>query len=359
MKHACKHCVVTKRTYLQNNKTYTLPKQEDLEQYKSRINIIPDELDILIYWYNKSDKNSNNNKIIYLGSDAQLDQLCKNFSNPDYTLPDLYILDVIWKCGDYTEKISQPFTRYNQGAGYGYNNLFTTQILNENKRRVKVSVKFYKKENLQNSKNKQMKQLKLTDCWKIQCKNHQKLLLNHIISHNKYNAVEYFSHARLPSTQLDDILQKFAYKLCEPNLFNLCPTIDCFATSSNYQKICKEYITKDMDFFSNDYDDLDYWSKHIAWLFPPLSNKKISLCIKKLKSRKMKGFLCIPFKPHSFRFYLKLKIQCEEYVEMKGRDKDNDIFIADNNQKIKRCAFDIIVYYFNFQKCAVCPSHHI
>ena len=393
----CRHCKVSNRTYLQTIKRFRLPNK-DLEKYKSRIHIIPNELDVLIYWYrnkknnnknsnnnnnknlitnnesinnNKNSNNNNNNHSInnniYLGSDAQIEKLCKHFSNPDYVLPD-YILEVIWKCGSHTEKISQPYINFNASAGYGYTYLFDEQILNKNNRRIKITVKFYKKVketnklNAKMMKQKNMKQLTLKDCYKKKIRiapnnHHSSIFINHLFNHNKYNkTVEYFSEARIPSNQLDDVLQELADKLCVTDLFELCPTIDCFATSDNYQRICKEYITKDMDFFSSDYDVFDYWTKHIAWLFPPLNRKKIQLCYNKLKSRKMKGFLCIPYLPHSFPIYSKLKILSVEYIQMNGRDKHNDIFIA-NKSEINRCTFDIIVYYFNFQKCAVCPSH--
>ena len=357
----CRQCRPSNRTYIQVTKRYKLPK-ENLHKYKSRIHVIAKELDALIYWYPNAISNPKTKKG-YFGSDCQIQHLAKHFTNPDYVGTDLYILDIIWKCGNLIEQISQPFIEYNVSAAYGFSSIFTEKVLNDNGRRIKITIKLYKRivkpDKLQCKimKSKRMKQIKLKDYvtkqYQIKC-NSRKLTVS---IKNKQKQKQYFYNSRISSIQLDDILQQFAYKLGEPDLFNLIPTIDCFATSINYQKICKTYITEEMDFFSYNYDDLCYWDKHVAWVFPPLSSKITQLCLNKFKSRKMRGFLCVPYLPKTYKWYYRVQQLSKEYVQMNGRDKENDIFIA-NKSEIDRCTFDIIVYYFDFKKYKICNKNH-
>ena len=336
---------------LQITKKYTLPK-DNLQDVQCRIPIIKNTVELLIYWLPNGLPNCN--KPGYFGSIFEVKQLHDNI-NIQYA-SNQYIMDIIWKCGSSEKKISQSYVNYKSSLKYGYGYLFEYKLLEKYLHKIKIIINVYKNKNIMKQNyTKTMKQITLKECYikKMKMNPRQAIFINHLLHHKKKNAPMYFINAKISLNQLYDILQLFAGKLNLQNLFSLIPTIDCFASKQNYQTKCKKYITKEDDFFSITYDDIHFWNDEIAWMFPPLNSKNIQLCLNKIKQRKMRAYLCVPYLPNSYKWYSRIKMFCEEYIEMKGRDKAKDRYIADKSI-LSRCGFDIIVYYFNYQKCNVC-----
>ena len=165
------------------------------------------------------------------------------------------------------------------------------------------------------------------------------------------SSTTYLDNIRLPRQQLHDIIKKFSNKLGYSTLFPLLPTIDCFASKRNYQTLCKKYITQKDNFFSSSYDSTDFWKNEVAWCFPPYNRKTIVDCVNLFKTRKMKGYVCMIHRRWQGHEYIgQTQSICLEYICMKGRDKKDDIFVADQYQVYNKIAFDTIIFYFDYQK---------
>ena len=156
---------------------------------------------------------------------------------------------------------------------------------------------------------------------------------------------------KFPSNQLDEVIKRFSDKLGMKTLFDLIPTIDCFSSHKNYQRICKYHITEKDNFFSTKYDNIDFWQIHIAWCFPPYHRKTIVDCINIFKKRKMRGYICVPFERKIDNQYIgETQRICKHYITIKGRDRTNDIFIADRSEITQKCSFDTIIFYFDYHQ---------
>ena len=378
-------------------KRYNLPECDELlSNIKCRIHLFVDELDVLVHWY--PDGVSVSGKKDYLGSYIQLEKLCQKLSKLNNCLCEDLLLQVIWKCGSNSENICQSFVKYKIGnVQYGFPILFSNEVLNRNNRKIKIIIKLYNNQNNEiNSKElkpydvtdnqekekiiqkemkqkemkqkeikqkemknnlkkkikvKKMKQITLKECYVRKAKIGPGItLIAHLLHRKNNKSITYFKESRIPANQVYDVLQKIAEKENHSDLFNHIPTIDIFAADDNHQRICKKYITKEMNFFDAKYDDIN-WRNECVWAFPELSTLFIDQTLKKFKLRHIKGFLCIPYLPNTYNWYWRIKTlkECKQFVEMKGRDKSKDKYIA-NKTEIDRCSFDIIVYYMNYQK---------
>ena len=107
------------------------------------------------------------------------------------------------------------------------------------------------------------------------------------------------------------------------------PTIDCFP-DSNYRKmsLCKEYISGNMGFFNEVFNDIHYWSKRVAWMHVnTLSDMKRLLKI--IPLRQICGYCCFSvWLSHKQEWYdVKRNFFLKAYV------RKCDLFYVLNNVK--------------------------
>ena len=123
---------------------------------------------------------------------------------------------------------------------------------------------------------------------------------------------------------INTIIWQISDKLGHTNdSFGFIPTIDCFSFSDKYaQTLCKQRILNDEDFFwTSKYEKSSYWASHIAWCNPPKERKMIVDCINIFRSRKIKGYICIPnwdgANWNRSKWLLDAKKMCKTYIKIK------------------------------------------
>ena len=139
-------------------------------------------------------------------------------------------------------------------------------------------------------------------------------------------------------------IKKITEILKKSEMFDFLPTIDCFASQENYQRQCKNYITKEMDYFSPIYNDPKYWNDKVAWCFTPYIRKMTVDAINSFRNRKIKGYVFSPYEQNQTWIGQTQRI-CEAYFIMPKRKKS--IFQTDIEWN---CYFDSILFYFDYQK---------
>ena len=89
----------------------------------------------------------------------------------------------------------------------------------------------------------------------------------------------------------------------------------------------------------------------MAWCFPPYIRKVIVDCINSFKRRRMRGYICVPYEKRPDNNWIsETQRICKQYIAMKGRNTRKDIFISDPSIFKQRCAFDIFVFFFDYQQ---------
>ena len=332
-----------------------------------------------------------------MASDIQLQILADDYKHDNKTL------QVIWKCGQQTKEQICSIRKYiepDANKALGFHTLFTKKHVEKCKFLFKVtciiiSSKAYNNNdeekltqsnrscNNNNNNNKNQNKNKLNknnnnnknirkrhrlqtilDCVDFgKANNHVKRHKSNVNNNNKNNHYKknviqsrpfrnFFirDDYRLPSAQLDEIVKIIGAKLELTELFDIIPNIDCFSSHANYQRICKYHITKTDDFFSNRYEDINYWKDKVVWCFPPYVRKTIVDCINSFPRRMIKGYVCVPYERKSDLKYIgDSQRLCKEYIIMKGRDSRQDLYVADRSE-IQRSGYDMIIFYFDYSK---------
>ena len=139
-------------------------------------------------------------------------------------------------------------------------------------------------------------------------------------------------------------IERITQLLKQSDMFDFLPNIDCFASKHNYQRQCKHYITKEMDYFSEMYNATQYWSDKVVWCFTPYIRKIIVDTINSFRKRKIKGYVFSPYEQDQTWIGQTQRI-CDAYCIMPKRNKS--IYEID---AVWNCYFDSILFYFNFQK---------
>ena len=314
----------------------------------------------------------------YMASDVQLDILSGDFKHENKRLK------VVWKCKNKTMEQTCSIQRYiepDANIALGFHTLFTKQHVQKAKGLFKIKCIILppinknnnKKEELtqssrecksNNNKNdKQKKKIKQQIKRKFQMKmdnyfetkmntpnKRMKLKSDHqIIKSRPYKNYFIPDNVRFPNQQLLEAITRISDKLGTTTLFDLLPTIDGFSSNNNHQNICKEYITKEQDYFSDKYENTHYWKDKIAWCFPPYHRKTIVDCINSFKRRKIKGYICVPYE-RKMEFIGQTQRICKEYIGMKARNRKEELYIADKSNIIQRCSFETMIFYFDYQE---------
>lgn len=306
----------------------------------------------------------------YMASDVQLDVKIEDFKHENRRL------QVTWECNGEIMQQTCSIQRYiepDANKALGFHTLFKKQFVHKAKGLFKIQCEILspmiiednrkEEEELTQSTreciNHTEKNIKLKKKRKIQGKienyfksNKRRKLNPHYKEVKSRPYKNYFikDDVRFPKQQLDVAIRRISDKLGTTTLFDLIPTIDCFSSNNNHQSICKEYITKEQDYFCDKYENSDYWKNKIAWCFPPYHRKTIVDCINSFKRRKIKGYICIPYE-RKMEFIGQTQRICKEYIGMKARNrKEEDVYIADKSNIIQRCSFETMIFYFDYQE---------
>ncbi len=307
------------------SKRYQIDKLDKMGEYKTRFALTHD-IHALIYFYPPKKFGIKN----YIASDVQLQIQSKQFKYNDDD-----IIEVIWKCGDLEKSQSYSIRQHiepNSHKAIGIHALFTKQHVNMYQHIIKIncSINRISSSSSSSSSVKKRKQMTLFDYPPF-----KKMKIN--TSKETTKKFEFLKDWRLPSNKLKIYIAMISDNLEIDDLFDLLPTIDCFSTETNYQKICTQYITKKENFFDPKYDDIEFWTKHVcnlynlcnldnlynlyilckvAWCNPPCNKKIIIDCINKFKIRRIKGYVCIPKKYNWFNepWIYNTKKLCKTYI---------------------------------------------
>jgi len=282
-------------------------------------------------------------------------------------------LQVIWKCNGKTMEQICPIRTYiepDSNKALGFHTLFKKTDVEEAKGRFKIKciilpplIHHHKDSNQENKnkrqqqksahqKDRKRRQQSILDFGSFEKANKKRKINNNetVVRQRKYKNYFIRDDVRFPAQQLTEALNRFSDKLGRTTLFDLIPNIDCFSADNNYQKICKERITEEQDYFSFKYENIDFWKNKIAWCFPPYHRKTIVDCINSFKRRKMKGYVCIPY-DRNMEFIGQAQRICKEYIGMKARTKKKDsMYIVDKSDIMTRCPFETMIFYFDYQE---------
>lgn len=296
----------------------------------------------------------------FMASDVQVELLSNKICHDEYKCKKL---TVIWKCGNKTQSQTLSLSKYikNQNKALGFHSLFTIKNAVENKWKFKVvlivtNIQSSSSTNAIVKKNKHklrnLKNQTIFECLGI--KNNK---IGQTKTSKYINIARPYKHyltikdeTRISGYQLKLAITKVCNKLKKETLFDIgIPTIDCFASDTNYQTMCSQYITKKDDYFSLKYDDISFWHGQIAWCFPPYHRKTIVDTINSFKKRRMKGYVFVPWEKNQTWIGQTQRIAVE-FCFIKGTPHRNDIFVADKTILKQQCWFDAIIFYFNYQQ---------
>ena len=378
------------------NKKFHLTKLTEYK-LKYRIPILKDKIDLLIYFYPKGTKQSCKS---YMASNCKFDFL-KKFETKDMKQS---FLNIMWKCGD-KEKGHSMYIEYSQikNKKFGFESLFKIDLMTKNNWYLNVllkikqtspihqtivhfvqlrfSINIIKKAisiHMNSNKNnsfysnsitiKSVKQI--IDSLQSQQQNEINLIkkkrelrqqslfrwistdknesMNKNINTNvarpykKYLTIK--DEYSISEMQMMHGIKIITDRLGSKDMFNYIPNIDCFSSNINYQRKCKWHITKDMDYFSIQYNETNYWIDKIAWCFTPYIRKIIVDTINSFRKRKIRGFVFAPYEKNQSWIGQTQRI-CEAYCIIPKKKKD--IFETETEWF---CYFDSILFYFNYQK---------
>lgn len=293
----------------------------------------------------------------YMASDVQLQIL-----SPEEYKHEKKRLRVVWECNGQTMKQTCSIRQYiepDANKSLGFHTLFKKRDVQLAKGRIKVTCSILPalllKDDMEKNGKKWVRQKKrqrqqsMLDF--VVTKTKKRKLNKGIVKKRKYKNYFIRDDVQFPALQLTEALKRFSNKLGKITLFDLIPSIDCFSSDDNYQRICKEYITEEQDYFSDKYEDIDFWKNKTAWCFPPYHRKTIVDCINSFKRRKMKGYVCIPY-DRNMTFIAQTQRICKEYIGMRGRDKKHSMFIVDKSDIMTRCPFETMIFLFDYQETA-------
>ena len=300
-------------------------------------------------------------------------------------------LQIIWKCGTFEQSqicAIKKFAEYNDKS-LGFDNLFPLSVVKHSKY-IKVIFNICNKRNNFKSLTQINKKKTMNDNNTVNNNNKKKQIqttltqinknktMNDRVNNNKNNnkkkqiqttltQLQWNKNApplkkrklwvrnfvwKLNSDLLVNGISQICDKLGKEDMFGMIPTIDCFSSNSNYQKICKKNITKKDNFFSSKYDNPSKWINEIAWCNPPYIQKIIIKTFNSFKQRKIRGYICTRYYCHqhskyitqSWLFQLQNNKKCKSYINIGGKGEKNVYSIP------FVCSFDTIILYFDFQQ---------
>lgn len=307
-----------------------------------------------------------------MASDVQLEILCNEYKHSNKRL------QVIWHCNGKKMQQTCSIRMYiepDTNKALGFHTLFKKTHVEQAKGRFKIECNILppllnnnnnnnkehrhqhnnnqeQKQSIKVNKKKRRQQTMLDFCsMENGTKKKRKFNDHHttVVKQRKYKNYFIRDDVRFPAQQLTEALNRFSEKLGTATLFGLIPNIDCFSSDKNFQRICKQHITKEQDYFSFQYDNIDFWKNKIAWCFPPYHRKTIVDCINSFKTRKMKGYVCIPY-DRKMEFIGQAQRICKEYIGMKATSRKDKIYIVDGSNLIQRCSFETMIFYFDYQE---------
>ncbi len=230
------------------------------KECKGRIHFT-NNLDVLIYFYPQGKEGKS--KPGYIASDIQFQILSKEYRHKNENI------EIIWKCGNQIKTQNCSIRRYitpNTDKALGCNTLFSKTDVEKFKCIIAVTCTMSIVSDNEESKpnkpkintfNKRQRQTHLYDF-----KPFKKLKT----SKEETKEESFNNDWRLSRPKLMEAINLFSEKLSCPDLFPVMPTIDCFASNRNHQTICKnQYITAKEDFFSQKYDSIHFWKKHVSF----------------------------------------------------------------------------------------------
>eukprot|EP01084_Bolivina_argentea_P291863 501677_1 len=158
-------------------------------------------------------------------------------------------------------------------------------------------------------------------------------------------------------------LLKYAVETISNNLNMqgiLWPHIDCFASQQNYQwfkgSSFKWFITKEDDFFSEQYDCPSFWAEINAWNNASFKEKTLMRVLEKYKARGIRGYLCGPFYVeqgqknwNKWYYNAKKECVCEHYIETYD---DPDAYYPSrtgSEYAVGPCPFDTVILFFDYR----------
>lgn len=330
------------------------------EMSKARIHLTK-SLDALIYFYpppsRKQSGKSKSNKQFF-ASNVEIERL----NNDKIENQENMEIEWIWKCDKNVKKQTCDITNCitttsgnnnnRNNKSIGFEDLFTKNAIINNGNIIRIELNMNNNNNnnklinntnrfkQKKSKKNTVKQTKINDFF------HRENINNKNRSYNTKQGMmkqctknKFYNDWNLSYENVLQIMKETSNILNEETLFDIMPSIDCFAERDNYQKICKLYITKSDNFFDFKYNDIYFWSDKVAWCNPPNAKSTIIRCLNMLRPRQMRGYVVIP------------------YYDQKKFTQDRNVLHILNMRKAKicikkgkGCPFDITVFYFNFNQ---------
>eukprot|EP01083_Nonionella_stella_P140908 433138_1 len=338
-------------------------------QCKARMHIT-DHIDACIYFYpNRT----------YMASDIQL-ELSKDYQHTNATI------QFIWKCGDQIKEGKMwPIHKYLPTTrALGPNHLFDKEYVTQHDCVISISCHYHvdpqnkkpkacatksKCDANSNDNAKDIPTMKApsnapsTSITTSNTNNKKKRKIQHtMFDYPQFKKMKLNKEKKLDKDingssdwkfnpqKLQEAITAISDQLGSETSFGLLPTIDCFASDMNHQEICTNWITKETNFFSKQFDDPSYWKKRVAWANPPYKSRKMtSDCMNKFISRKMRGYVCVPHRNE--QWCGDAKRLCKTYIQMRTKNRYGIFFPSSTGNKYGtgKCPFDLIIFYFDFQ----------
>merc|ERR1712228_414063 len=319
-------------------------------------------LDALVYFYPKGDPGKS--KAGYCASDVQIQILSDIYKHNDERIK------FEWICGDGRKSQTCSIRKYiepNTERLLGFHTLFSIQHIKKHRCVIRITCNLQIKETnichiesqTELSKEDNIEQPSANINKTRKRKANQPLIFDFPafkrIKSNKKKQNQARNDWKLSSKKLMDAIKDISDKLGHDTLLKLLPTIDCFpslnANSNNkHQPICDHYISEKNGFFTSKYDLSAFWSGHVAWCDPPNDRKIIVATMNLFKTRKMRGYCCVPIWKHEkrksyihfdkYKYVGDAKKACKTYTNLKA------VAYGKNDHD---WTLDVLVFYYDYQ----------
>ena len=317
----------------------------------------------------------------YIAGDIQLQILSDEFQHQDEEI------QFIWDCGGNTKSQRCPLRKYiepDTDRALGFHDLFTKKEVMDHGGIIKVicnirpnkkdtrqcngisrhkSAASSKMENdddieLETDRNSKIQTNEPNDAIRLEEK-HQNLKRKKAVQTTlnfqplrKKQKVNHkpppytWEHKRFDSSIINEVFGRTCDQLGMSTSFGVIATIDCFATERNRQKVCRKYITKEMDFFNARYDSVGFWKDHVAWCYPPNDRRLFERILEKFRRRKMRGYLCVVNHRgcHSQEWCRRIFRVCSTSILLRADGRNSQYHHGQT-----RSPDDILIFYVNCQ----------